>query len=150
MSFKSDHGGFAFSCGDLKLQTNVSTWATRLSQLARQHGVVRILTYSLPRLDYVERQLQRRPHDIFLIAHARFRLQARAIKARFPEIRVALHLRMHSKILLIEPQTLILTSANFGQSGWHESTLSMRSGQAHDWYLNHMFEPAWAGAEEIL
>ena len=61
MAFKTDNGGFAFKCDDAKLCTGASTWATRLSQLSRMKGAVRIITYSLPKMDYVRKQLRRRP-----------------------------------------------------------------------------------------
>uniref|UniRef100_UPI00140549D0 hypothetical protein n=1 Tax=unclassified Variovorax TaxID=663243 RepID=UPI00140549D0 len=42
MNFSTDGGGFAFSCDDLKLSIDASTWATRLSQLGRMTGNIYI------------------------------------------------------------------------------------------------------------
>lgn len=88
MAFKTDNGGFAFRCNDAKLQANASTWATKLSQLKRQDGLVRIITYSLPDVYYVEKQLGRRPRNILLVSHSRFLDRALQIGRRFPEIRI--------------------------------------------------------------
>jgi hypothetical protein len=149
MGFKSDCGGIAFKCNDAKLQANASTWGTRLSQLAKQKGVVRILTYSLPAMWYVRQQLGRRPKDIFLIAHLKFADRAKEIKAEFPDIRIAVHGKLHSKVGLVGPETIVISSANFGDSGWHETSVSFHSRSAHDWYVRSVFEPLWNESEEV-
>jgi phosphatidylserine/phosphatidylglycerophosphate/cardiolipin synthase-like enzyme len=149
MGFQTDAGGLAFACGDIKLFTALVTWATRLSQLPRQAGTVRIITYSLPRLEYVKTQLARRPHDLYLVVHDKFAALAAAIKAQFPRVRVAVHPRVHSKVLLIAPQTLWISGANFGDNDWHETTIGLHSQPAHDWYVSHMFDPLWQSAREL-
>ncbi len=132
MAFKTDGGGLAFKCNDAKLCVGASTWATRLSQLGRMKGVVRIITYSLPEMDYVSEQLGRRPYDIFLLAHTKFLSRAKQIRQQFPLIRVVVHPEVHSKVLLIAPRTILISSANFGSSGWHETTIGFQSKEAHD------------------
>ena len=149
MVYRTDNGGLAFKCNDIKLYGSASTWATKLSQLHRQSGVVRIITYSLPDMDYVREQFKRRPHDIFLIAHDKFLQRARDIKRVYPNIRIALHQEVHSKILLIEPHTIYISSANFGSSGWHESSIGLHSQIAHDWYYQHRFTPLWSLSCEV-
>src|SRR5260221_14252060 len=108
--YKTDSGGFAFGSPDLKLSYGASTWATKLSQLARQPGTVRIATYSLPDMEYVRTQLGRRPWDIWLIANMRFYDRALEVKRAFPQLRVAVNPQTHAKFLLIEPRTLWLGS----------------------------------------
>jgi hypothetical protein len=149
MAFKTDSGGIAFKASDAKLQANASTWATKLSQLARQTGIVRIVTYSLPDMDYVRIQLGRRPRDILLIAHSKFESRARDIRREFPDIRVAVHDKVHSKVLLVAPQTIVISSANFGDSTWHETSVSFHSQEAHDWYVERVFQPLWDQCREI-
>lgn len=147
--FKTDGGGIAFKCSDAKLQAGASTWATKLSQLDRQTGIVRIVTYTLPSMYYIRTQLGRRPNDIFLIAHSKFQIKAREIKNEFPDIRVALMDDVHSKVCLIEPHTIIISSANFGSSGWHETSVSFHSKEAHDWYVEKVFDGLWSQAREL-
>lgn len=147
--YKTDAGGFAFRCNDIKLMTNASTWATRLSQLARQNGIVRIITYSLPDMPYVRTQLGRRPYDILLIAHSKFVAKARDIKESFARIRVALCEDVHSKVLLIAPKTIYISSANFGASHWHETTIGFHSKDAHDWYVENVFTVLWSESQEV-
>ena len=151
MAFKTDNGGFAFKCNDAKLCVGVgaSTWATRLSQLSRMKGVVRIITYSLPKMDYLHTQLKRRPYDIFLLAHDKFLDRAESIRREFPRIRVAVHPKIHSKVLLIAPHTVWISSANFGSSDWHETTVGFHSKEAHDYYAEIEFPRLWNQSNEI-
>jgi len=149
LSYQTDNGGFAFKCNDIKLHTSGSTWAMKLSQLNRFGGTVRIITYSLPDMEYVKAQFNRRPRDIFLIAHRKFLRRAQSIKATFPDIRIAVNDEVHSKVLLIAPHTIYISSANFGLSKWHESFIGLHSQDAHDWYWQHEFEPLWASSSEI-
>jgi hypothetical protein len=146
--FQTDNGGFAFSCKDLKILSGSSTWATRLSQLARMSGVVRIATYSLPDLDYVAVQLGRRPCNIEIVCHAKFEDRAAAIKARFPDIRLFVNHEVHAKMLLIEPHTVFIGSANFGSSGWAEVTFGAHSVEAHG-YAVSVFETLKSVAREV-
>lgn len=149
MTYQTDGGGFAFKCNDIKLHYSTSTWAMKLSQINRFGGAIRIITYSLPDMEYVKAQFSRRPHDIFLIAHSKFSSRARSIKAMFPDIRVAVHKEVHSKVLLIEPHTIYISSANFGHSDWHESFIGLHSKEAHDWYWHHEFDGLWKESREI-
>lgn len=149
MTFKTDGHGIAFKCNDIKITGDTHTWAMKISQLYRQTGIMRIITYSLPNIGYVKKQFERRPKDIFLIAHSSFQDKAEKIKEMFPDIRIALHKEVHSKVLLIEPNTIYISSANFGNSGWHEANIGLHSKEAHDWYLNHQFIPLWEVSTEV-
>lgn len=133
----------------MKLQANASTWATRLSQLARQKGTVRIITFSLPDMNYVRVQLGRRPRHILLIANSKFEDRATDIKKEFPDLRVAVHNKAHSKVLLVSPNTVTISSANFGDSNWHETSVSFHSKEAHDWYVKEVFNPLWSHSREV-
>jgi hypothetical protein len=53
MAFVDDSGGFAFFCEDAKMSISVSTWNTRLSQIARVIGPVLIMTGSLRDPEYI-------------------------------------------------------------------------------------------------
>lgn len=150
MAFKTDNGGFAFKCNDAKLCVDASTWATRLSQLSRMRGVVRIITYSLPKMDYVRKQLNRRPYDIFILAHDRFVSRAKEIRREFPHIRVSVRPEIHSKVLLIAPHTVWISSANFGSSDWHETAVGFHSKEAHDHYAEIVFPRLWDQSDEIV
>jgi hypothetical protein len=96
--------------------------------------MVYIVTYSLPDLSYCETQLGRRPHDILLICHAKFTHKAMTLQERFPDIHVRVHLEVHGKLLLIAPDTVYLGSTNFGDSGWEEFTVGIRSVEAVQFY----------------
>lgn len=143
MPFKTDVHGLAFKCNDTKITSNSHTWAMKLSQIARQKGMLRIITYSLPRIDDVQEVLGKRPHNIQIIAHSKFAQDAMLIMSMFDGIMVRVHDEVHSKVVLLEPETVVVSSANFGSSRWHETSISMHSKEAHDWYVEYMFNPLW-------
>ena len=150
MSFKTDNGGEAVRINDAKLFFgDNSTWATRLSQLAKVKGNVYISTFSLPDLPYAQKILEKRPHDIFMVAHSMFHAKALAIKDAFPDIRIALRDNIHAKMVLAEPETVWLSSANFGKSGWIEHGIGMHSPEAFDFYKN-AFDNTFSNSEEII
>lgn len=154
MTWKDDGHGKLFRTSEAKLYGASHTWAMKLSQLHRQAGRCRILTYSLPALDYAREQFVRRPRDILIACHEKFAPQARLISREFPEIEIRTHPRLHSKTLLIEPDTVYVSSANFGRSlsghhAWHETTLGVRSKEAHDWYVAFSFDPLWEEADPV-
>ena len=101
------------------------------------------MTYSLPRLDYVVKQIARRPRDIFLACHLKFLHEAAVLQRRFTDIQVRLHSSLHCKLVLIKPETIYLGSSNFGNSGWHEVEAGIRDKGAHDFYAEKVFNPAW-------
>jgi len=149
VAFKTDGGGIAFKCNDIKLLCKASTWGTKLSQLHRQKGAVRIITYSLPRVEYIKEQFNRRPSNIYIICHEKFVDVANQVKALYPEICFAINAEVHSKVLLIEPHTVYVSSANFGSSRWHETAIGLHSKEAHDWYIENSFLPLWKSSKPV-
>lgn len=146
-----DNGGIAINnCEFVKLQSNSSTWATRIQALCkREDRIIRIMTYSLPNIRYVASQINRRPYSFYLIAHSKFINEAKKIKDNFPLVRIALNDKVHSKVLLASPNVVIVSSANFGRSKWHESSITIHSKEAHNWYVDEAFNPIWAESTEI-
>ncbi len=142
MEWKEDASGIVVQPKQVKLFRG-STWGAKLSHLHEQEGTVRILTYSLPRLDYVVKQIARRPRDIFLVCHLKFVNEASVLQRKFPNIEVRLHSSIHCKLLLRAPETAYLGSSNFGNSGWHEVEVGIRDQRAHDFYIEKIFNPAW-------
>lgn len=150
MTWADDAHGILLSIGEAKLYRNGGhTWAMKLSQLHRQKGICRIVTYSLPDIQYVHRQLDRRPHGVFIVFHEKFLRRGRELKNEFPLVRFACCNNVHSKVCMIEPNTVYVSSANFGYSGWHETTIGIRSKKAHDWYLQNSFLPLWNESKEL-
>ena len=131
MAFKTDGGGIALKLNDCKLAYGTSTWNTRLSQIGKMTGKITICTYSLPDLPYIQQILDKRPYDITLIAHERFRDKAEILMDRYPDLEIHLRPNVHAKYVLIEPQTVWLSSENFGQSGWFEFALGIHSKELY-------------------
>lgn len=149
MSWNNDQHGLVFKSNELKLYAPSHTYAMKISQIWRQTGVMRIMTFSLPSIAYVHEQLGRRPYDIQVLCHEKFRSKAQGIKSRFPRIAIRTLETMHSKVILIEPKTLYIGSENFGSSGWFETCIGVRSKEAHDWFIEHVFSSAWEAAHDV-
>ncbi|RYE40110.1 MAG: hypothetical protein EOP24_42060 [Hyphomicrobiales bacterium] len=149
MAFSDDGGGFAFSCEDAKISICASTWNTRLSQLARIAGPVCIMTSGLPDIEYISRIVGKRPNDIFIIANTRAVLEAKQLKSRFPLLRIALHPNTNAKVVLIAPETVWVSSADFGKTGQIESAVGLHSTVVYSRTLESLFNTVWQEAMEI-
>lgn len=147
--WQNDAQGLVFKSSELKLFLTSHTYGMKLSQLWKQSGVVRIMSYSLPDIDYVRTQVGRRPYNIMLLGHSKFYGKAIALRCAFPDIDIRLTDTMHSKVLAIEPRTLYIGSANFGNSGWHETMIGVRSEDAHDYFVSEIWDCAWSGAVSV-
>lgn len=150
MSWQNDIHGLVFKSSELKLYRPTHSWGMKLSQLERQQGTVRIVTFRLPGSsvdDYYESQIARRPSDMYVLigsgGHEQQLNRAQALKDRFPAVQVAVHSELHIKAVAIAPRTLYVGSANFGNSNWADLTLGVRSEEAHDYFVNEIFDPLW-------
>lgn len=138
MPFKTDCGGLAVKLNDCKLSVseNASTWNTRLSQIGKTDGKVIICTYSLPDLKYIQKILDKRSRNVTIIAHEKFEKKAMLLKRMYPFLHIHLRPDVHAKIVLVEPRSVWLSSANFGSSGWFEQTIGIHDKTAYSFYLN--------------
>ena len=136
--FTTDHGGMALSIKDAKLSTShtASTWNTRLSQIGRSNKKIIICTYSLPSLEYLKKIFGKRTENITLIAHEKFADKASHLKELYPDLEIILKPDVHAKYVLIEPDTVWMSSANFGSSGWFEQTIGIHDKDAYEFMLS--------------
>ena len=136
--FTTDHGGMALSIKDAKLSTShtASTWNTRLSQIGRSNKKIIICTYSLPSLEYLKKIFDKRTENITLIAHEKFADKANYLKELYPDLEIILKPDVHAKYVLIEPDTVWLSSANFGSSGWFDQTIGIHDKDAYEFMLS--------------
>lgn len=149
MAFSDDAGGFAFSCDDAKMSICASTWNTRLSQIARVTGPIYIMTGRLPDPQYISRMLGKRPHNIFIVADASAHDEARALKTIFPAICIALHPNCNAKAVLIAPETVWVSSSDFGKTTKVESAVGLHSTVAFNRTFESLFKTLWAESTEI-
>ena len=149
MSFSADNGGFPFSCEDAKFSICASTWNTRLSQIGRSTGAIRIMTHGLPDPDYIARIFSKRPDNIYLIANSDAQAEALLIKAQFPKVRIVLHPRMNAKVVFIEPETVWLSSSDFGHTRAIESAVGFHSVDLHNRAVEHLFNKEWQNSAEL-
>lgn len=111
-------------------------------------GELLILTRMLPDTDYLERIFGKRPTGIRFVANEDARTNAEYLKRVFPNIRVALSRTNNAKVVLVAPETVWLSSEDFGKSS-HKIGVGFHSPQLFARVCASLFEPAWSGATEI-
>lgn len=149
VSFKTDNGGLAFACPDAKLSVGSSTWATRLSQLGKMTGPVCILTGQLKNVDYIARIFEKRPRDIWIVAHETAYAEAEALMHRFPDIRISLHRKINAKLVTAAPETVWVCSADFGESDCIEAGIGLHSSAAYAHAVNNVFKRVWETGRQL-
>jgi hypothetical protein len=149
MAFSDDSGGFAFSCMDAKMSIGASTWATRLSQISKATGEILILTRALPDTEYIMKILDKRPRDIWIVAHTDSTAEAKALKAARPWLRIAVHRDIGAKAVLVAPDTVWFSSSDFGKAGKLESGVGFHSTELYIRTRSQLFHRAWEESHEL-
>lgn len=150
MAFTDDGGGFAFTCDDAKMSICASTWNTRLSQLGKISGPVFIMTGLLPDPEYISQIIGKRPHDIFIIANSDAYREAQWLKSKYPSVRIVLHSNNNAKVVLVSPDTVWVSSSDFGKTKKIESAIGLHSSTVYQKTLETLFNRVWKESKEIL
>jgi hypothetical protein len=133
------------------IRTSMFVWRFLVVEASQYHRTVRMLTHTLPEMRFFLEHVP--PHMNFahweVIAHEKERAKAQAIKNAYPSLRIAVHQHMHSKVALVEPDRVYISSGNLGSNGFHETMIEMISKLAHDWYLQTVFMPLWRESQEM-
>lgn len=149
MAFSDDNGGFAFACDDAKMSICASTWNTRLSQIGRVTGPIFVMTGLLPDTAYISQIIGKRPSDIFIIANSAAQASAQSLKRSFPNIRIVLHPKNNAKVVLVAPDTVWVSSSDFGKSDQIESAVGLHSEALYKRTLDALFNKIWTESQEI-
>jgi hypothetical protein len=149
MAFSDDNGGFAFACDDAKMSISASTWNTRLSQIGRVTGQIFVMTRLLPDTAYISQIISKRPNNIFIIANSAAQASAQTLKRSFSEIRIVLHPKNNAKVVLVAPDTVWVSSSDFGKSDQIESAVGMHSEALYKRTLDALFNKVWTESQEI-
>jgi hypothetical protein len=84
--------------------------------------------------------LDKRSSYVTIIYNSRFSQRGKALQRKYPKLRLIARPDVHAKIVLIEPETVWLSSANFGRSGWFEHTIGIHSSAAYNFYMTEILE----------
>lgn len=150
MAFSDDGGGLSFRCDDVKLSIGSSTWATKLSQLAKRKGEVYIVTGALPDVQYIAKILGKRPSNIFIVVNESALGNAWALKRLLPDVRIAVHKTVNAKVLLVAPDTVWMSSDDFGKSKMDEAGVGFHSEEVFAITHRAVFERYWYRSNELL
>lgn len=145
-----DDGGFILKPKETKIHYEKSTWSTRLWWFLKNNKAVYISTYSLPDKEYLKELFANHGCEkVTIIANSKFRERAEEIKKAFSNIKIYLEKDNHEKVVLCEPSTIHITSANFGNSGWREMGVSLKSEEAFA-FLLEKYKKRLETAEEVI
>ena len=81
--------------------------------------------------------LYREP-DITLIANSRFVNEISVLHELYPQAHYFICDNVHAKMVLAEPETVWLSSANFGNSHWFEHTIGIHSKEVFEFYKKEL------------
>lgn len=159
--YKTDAGGFATQCDDIKIFTEGSTWNTRLSQIAKSEHNILIMTNGFEvRKDeyhsgdvigedsYIRQIFDKRPRNIFVIFNSKNLEDAYKLKSVYPEIIFRHHEKMNAKVVMIEPEIVMFSSADFGFSKQIELGVGFHSEEIYK-HTRDLFANMWKQAKEL-
>lgn len=111
---KTDTSGVMLNA-EVKMSNAFTSWNTRLRKIAQEPSRITICTYSLTDLRYVGRILSRCNGGITVICNSAYEGKARKLKSLYPYVDFYVSPHAHAKIALIEPETVWVSTENFGR-----------------------------------
>ncbi|MDL2205389.1 phospholipase D family protein [Eubacteriales bacterium OttesenSCG-928-N13] len=150
MAFTTDAGGLAVKA-HIKVSTQGSTWNTRLTQLLIRNAEITICTFSLPkRGDFLTKLFDKRSKGVTLIVNSKFRTEATALKARYPDLRIFLSPDTHAKLALAAPDKVWLSSENLVRSPNFENTVGIHNVEVYEFYMEQLMRSGLLAPEREL
>lgn len=118
---------------DIKLSPPKSDWEARLKEI--KEGEIIICTYFFSDLNKTAKIIAKRQDKITLIANTKFFNAALAIKKRCPLVKLYLSPNAHAKMVLIQPETMWISTENFGGTqNSFDATVRIDSAKVYDHY----------------
>lgn len=125
-------------------------WKGVLDLAASRPRPIHILTFNLPALSWFAEQFPRLSMEhVSIIAEREFAERAAQLARAYPKLFIATAPKLHSKVALVAPDRVYISSANLGSMGQHETTVELSSRVMHDWYLETVWGPLWEESEKI-
>lgn len=136
MSLKTDCCGTALT-SDIKVCNPNTTWNTRLKPY-RKNDII-ICTFSVSDVMYISKLLERHEGHVTIICHDKYSLKAIYLKNQFPHIDIFTNPHAHSKMILIEPGVVWLSSENIGRiSKNFDSAVAIDNEFVYDFYFKQI------------
>ena len=139
--FSTDNGGIALKINDAKLSAirSGSTWNTRLSQIEKIKGKIVICTDELCDFKYLRKIFDKRSENIHIVVPDKCEAIARELYASYPKLNFYLASKINCTFVLIEPETVWLSSASFGlTNGTHNFTIGIHNKEAYDYMYRQL------------
>ena len=94
----------------------------------------------MPNSKHIDRILQKKSENVTLICNSKFAADAKRLKRKYPSIHLIMRWDIHAKMVLIEPDIVWLSSANFGCSEWFEESIGIHSELAYKFYIKQLMD----------
>lgn len=133
------------------VRTSMFVWRFLIVETSQYPRTIRMLTHSLPEMRFFLEHVPPRMNFAHwqIIAHEREGAKAQAMGNAYANLKIAVHSQLHSKVALVAPDRVYISSGNLGSNGLHETMIEMVSQLGHDWYLQTVFAPLWKESQEI-
>lgn len=138
--FETDRGGVTLKA-DIKISDGATTWNTRLSQIGRNNNEIIIVTYTLNDYEYINKILSKRYKGIgiTILCNSKFLMNAYHIKNCFPEVKMYANPNVHAKMVLIEPNTVWISSENLGHvKNSYDATVGIHNADAYKHFYSQV------------
>ncbi|WP_323530494.1 hypothetical protein [Xanthomonas campestris] len=112
-------------------------------------GPIFVMTGLLPDAAYISQIISGHPNNIFMIANSAASTSAQSLKKNFLKIRIVIHPNNNAKVVLVAPDTVWVSSSDFGKSEQIESAIGMHSEGLYKKTLDALFNKVWAESQEI-
>lgn len=140
--FETDCGGVALNA-DIKISGSATTWNTRLSQIGGNDKEIIIVTYTLNDYEYISKILSKRYKGIgiTILCNSKFLMNAYHIKNCFPEVKMFANPNIHAKMVLVEPNTVWISSENLGHvKSSYDATVGIHNVDAYKHFYDQVHD----------
>lgn len=140
-NFSPDYSGISLNLVDGKLASTVN-WNQKFNGV-RGRDII-ICTQTMPDMSYCKTiigKLIRQDNRICIVAHQTSKGKLCKLQQEYKQITFETYSNFHAKMVLISPAKtngegiVWLSSQNFGDSGWYEHLLNLKSAKAYEYYL---------------
>ena len=134
MSFTADNFG-------MTAQVNIKPCSFDFQLLKHLGGLlnnpneITIITYALPRVqEYLQGIFDIRSKDVNIICNSKYADDARALKEKYPDLRIYTDPCVHAKMILAAPARVWISSTNLGITRSAEGTVGIESRAVYGFY----------------
>ena len=107
----------------------------QLGSILSNPGEVIVVTYALPHnMEYLKDIFDTRSKDVTIICNSKYANDARALKEKYPDLRIYTDPCVHAKMILANRSRVWISSTNLGITRSAEGTVGIESRAVYGFY----------------